>query len=184
MTSSMPIINGSVASRRRTKFTPKNIRLITYLVGQGRRREEIAQALGVTPGTLAVTCSKLKVSLRRPRASPGAATHAIGERRRATPKRQGSHHHRTEAVQIKAATDADDMRSATLAIQMTSKGATRTMELPIPGEIIGQLAIEAEVRDMKLPELLSKLLISTVERGLFPLVVDDGAAGEVSHVPL
>jgi hypothetical protein len=76
------------------------------------------------------------------------------------------------------------MRSAALAIQMTFKGATRTMELPIPGEIIGQLAIEAEVRDMKLPELLSKLLISTVERGLFPLVVDDGAAGEVSHVPL
>ena len=139
MTSAMPTIIGSVASRRRTKFTPENIRLITHLVGQGRRREEIAQALGVTPGTLAVTCSKLKVSLRRPRARSGVATHVIGERCRATPKRQGSHHHRTQAVQRKSATNADDMRSAALAIQlaiqMTFKGATRTMELPIPGEI-------------------------------------------------
>jgi hypothetical protein len=31
---------------------------------------------------------------------------------------------------------ANDMRSATLAIQMTFKGATRTIELSIPGEII------------------------------------------------
>jgi hypothetical protein len=47
------------------KFTPENIRQISNLVERGKSRNEIAEIIGVTPGTLAVTCSKLGISLRR-----------------------------------------------------------------------------------------------------------------------
>jgi hypothetical protein len=52
---------------RQTKFTPANLRQITNLVERGKSREEIAEIIGVTPATLAVTCSRLKISLRRPK---------------------------------------------------------------------------------------------------------------------
>jgi hypothetical protein len=56
---------------RQTKFTPERIRQIVNLVERGKSREEIAELVGVTVGTLQVTCSKLGVSLRRPRFDTG-----------------------------------------------------------------------------------------------------------------
>src|SRR5215470_2185492 len=55
-----------LARGRQTKFTPETIRQINNLVERGKSREEIAELVGVTVGTLQVTCSKLGVSLRRP----------------------------------------------------------------------------------------------------------------------
>ena len=59
------------ARRRQTKFTPERIRQIIDLVQQGKSREEIAELIGVTVGTLQVTCSKFGISLRRPRFDTG-----------------------------------------------------------------------------------------------------------------
>ena len=56
---------------RETKFTPERIRQIVNLVERGKSREEIAELVGVTVGTLQVTCSRLGVSLRRPRFDTG-----------------------------------------------------------------------------------------------------------------
>jgi hypothetical protein len=52
---------------RQTRFTPENIRQITNLVERGKTKEEIAEVIGATVGTLQVTCSKLGISLRQPR---------------------------------------------------------------------------------------------------------------------
>src|SRR5690349_13880972 len=112
---------------RHTKFTPENIRRITDLVEQGKSRKDIAEVLGVTPGTLAVTCSRLKVSLRRPRASSGAEWaqrhRSIGERRWAEPNRRGSQESSPESRVVPRRTalqldeiQVDDLRSANLAI--------------------------------------------------------------------
>src|SRR5215510_6929060 len=57
--------------RRQTKFTPERIRQIVNLVERGKSREEIAELVGVTVGTLQVTCSRFGVSLRRPRFDTG-----------------------------------------------------------------------------------------------------------------
>src|SRR5262245_37303182 len=51
---------------RPTKFTPENIRQIINLVERGKSKEEIAEVIGVTPGTLQVSCCKMGISLRRP----------------------------------------------------------------------------------------------------------------------
>jgi cytochrome c553 len=46
--------------------TPERIEQISNLVERGKRRDEIAEIIGVTTGMLQVTCSKLGISLRRP----------------------------------------------------------------------------------------------------------------------
>ena len=50
---------------RPIKFTPERIQQIKNLVERGKSREDIAELVGVTMGSLAVTCSKLGISLRR-----------------------------------------------------------------------------------------------------------------------
>src|SRR5215831_16608623 len=71
-------LNGA---RKRTKFTPENVRQIINLVERGKSKGEIADIIGVTTGTLQVTCSKLGISLRRPRFDIGTAM--LPRRRRA-----------------------------------------------------------------------------------------------------
>ena len=56
---------------RQTKFTPERISQIVNLVERGKSREEIAELVGVTVGTLQVTCSRFGISLRRPRFNTG-----------------------------------------------------------------------------------------------------------------
>src|SRR6476619_6497139 len=55
-----PLVKGN-----RRKFTPSNIAKIKEFVAQGVSRDEIANRLGVTVGSLQVTCSRLGISLRR-----------------------------------------------------------------------------------------------------------------------
>ena len=66
---------------RQIKFTPERIQQIRNLVERGKRREEIAELIGVTVGSLQVTCSRLSISLRRPNFN-----NAIGSLRRDDPR--------------------------------------------------------------------------------------------------
>src|SRR5215831_8984743 len=50
---------------RPIKFTPERLEQIRNLVERGKSREEIAELIGVTVGSLQVTCSRLGISLRR-----------------------------------------------------------------------------------------------------------------------
>ena len=55
------------AQRRYRKFTPQRIQQIQDLVARGETCEQIAATIGVTVGSLKVTCSRLGISLRRPK---------------------------------------------------------------------------------------------------------------------
>jgi DNA-binding CsgD family transcriptional regulator len=55
------------AQQRHSKFTPERIQQIKDLVARGETCEQIAATIGVTVGTLKVTCSRLGISLRRPK---------------------------------------------------------------------------------------------------------------------
>src|SRR5262249_3279992 len=50
---------------KQIKFTPERLQQIRNLVERGKSREEIAELIGVTVGSLQVTCSRLGISLRR-----------------------------------------------------------------------------------------------------------------------
>jgi hypothetical protein len=56
---------------RSTKFTPERFQQIRNLVERGESREGIAEILDVTVGSLQVTCSRLGISLRRPKVDNG-----------------------------------------------------------------------------------------------------------------
>jgi hypothetical protein len=55
------------AQQRHRKYTPERIQQIKDLVARGETCEQIAATIGVTVGSLKVTCSRLGISLRRPR---------------------------------------------------------------------------------------------------------------------
>src|SRR6516164_1258874 len=62
------------ARGRRVKFTPQAIEKIKELVAEGLSRDEIANRLGVTVGSLQVTCSRLELFSRL---SPSATSSLI-----------------------------------------------------------------------------------------------------------
>ena len=58
----MTMTNASSSARgRRVKFTSQAIEKIKELVAEGLNRDEIANRLGVTVGSLQVTCSRLVI---------------------------------------------------------------------------------------------------------------------------
>jgi transposase len=57
----------SEAKSHKIKFTLERIAQIKNLIERGMSRGEIAEIIGVTVGSLQVTCSRLGLSLRRPR---------------------------------------------------------------------------------------------------------------------
>jgi hypothetical protein len=180
------------AHRRQTKFTPENIRQIENLIDRGKSAEEIAEIIGVTPGTLKSTCSKLHISLRRPRFDMG--TGLLRHRRR--PTCSASHETERGAGQPDAdhvveestpkferlPTDQEptvvpqsqsrQQTSATFAILMSYKGEKRTLELPLTDRMIAYLAIEAEFRATTVTELIASLITKIAMNDKFDVVFE------------
>ena len=84
----MTMTNATLSAEGRgrpVKFTPEAIEKIKLLVAQGASREEIASLLGVTLGSLQVTCSRLGISLRRKILHSGPTPHLRDPKGRAIP---------------------------------------------------------------------------------------------------
>jgi hypothetical protein len=185
-----------LARGRATKFTPERIQQIKNLVERGKSREEIADLVGVTVGSLQVTCSRLGVSLRRPIFNTGT-----GLLRRAAPGPNGtSNHHADDAskgVILQSTKERPEQNSqsapveqaqtptphqerekrmnevglANFAIRMRYKGEERATELPLTDDMIRQLAFEAELRDMRIGELIGELMVAMLKKDLFQAVL-------------
>jgi hypothetical protein len=171
---------------RPTKFTPEKIRQVTNLVERGKSREEIAELVGVTVGTLQVTCSKLGISLRRPRYDTGTGLLRQGRSRisngASTPNPIGP-----IGVEPNSGNGTSGLNSisgdgqlpkmhensaASFAVRMRYKGGERTTEVPLTHDMIGQLAVEAELRNMKIGQLVSEIIIAVTKGDLFQLVLN------------
>jgi hypothetical protein len=152
----------------RLKFTPERIEQIRNLVERGMTREGIAATIGVTVGSLAVTCSRLGISLRRPTFNNGIR---LLQRDRpldkpmSTPERPEQ---RSKTVQTEwpAATEAN------FVLLMNYKGVQRTTELPFSRQMIRQLAFEAGCRNMTIGELIGELIKATTEKDLIHRALD------------
>jgi hypothetical protein len=140
---------GTARVSRPTKFTAERIQQIKDLVARGVSCEEIATLVGVTVGTLKVTCSRLGISLRRPRVRLVARGTATDRARTAA----GA--------------------TATFTIRMQYNGQEQDTALPLTQEMISQLALEASSRDLKIGELATDLLEAVTENGLFEKVLDE-----------
>jgi hypothetical protein len=131
------------AQQRHRKFTPERIQQIKDLVVRGETCEQIAATIGVTVGSLKVTCSRLGISLRRPKVKllPKTATGT--------------------ARTVGAASQAP-----TFTIDMKYKGQEHSTELPFTPDMIGHLALEASFREQEIGELAKDILVSVFEKGL------------------
>ena len=181
------------ANRRGRQFTPERLQQIRNLVERGKSREEIAELIGVTVGSLQVTCSKLGISLRRVvfsngmgllrRGGPHNGTSTYTASRRGgvpLPPISGQPQQNSQSgpvEQPQATTPheerarTDEMGLANLALGMKYRGDERTSELLLTQDMIMQLAFEAQFRNMSIGELVAELLIAIIKRDLFQHVL-------------
>ena len=157
---------------RQIKFTPERLQQIRNLVERGKSREEIAELIGATVGSLQVTCSRLGISLRRSK--------EMGLLRRVPlPPISGQPQQNSQSgpVEQPQATTPHEKRArmdemgANLAFRMKYRAYERTSELPLTQDMIGQLAFEAQFRNMSIGEFVGELLIAIMKRDLFQHVL-------------
>jgi len=142
-------INGSTepltaTNGRPIKFTPERLQQIRNLVERGMSREQIAETIGVTLGSLQVTCSRMGISLRRPHCVAAAAP------RSEAPK---------EAKPVE--------RGAKLAVRMQYQGRERAIELPLSQDLLGALALEAHFSNLSIGEMAVKLITAAIKADMF-----------------
>jgi hypothetical protein len=187
--SSRPLTRG-----KPRKFTPERLQQIRMLVARGTTREEIAEILKVTIGSLQVTCSKAKISLRRPKFANGAplvepipisiknainmhvpADHDISVSSQSTEEQSQANSPSRAMEPVLAAKPKQEQvleaSSPRVAITIQYKGKKRTAELPLTSDMIGQLAFEAALRNMTIGELIAELIVAVVKKDLLPAVL-------------
>ena len=167
--------------RRQTRFTPERISQIVDLVEQGKSREEIAGLIGVTVGTLQVTCSRFGVSLRRPRFGTGTDHLRPGKERCSdgTPAPEGGDNQTpvpppptVQAILHHARARRDEQNAVSFSLRMQYRGEERTTEIPLTQDMLRKLAIEAWLRDMKIGAVVSEVIIGVIKRNLFHPALD------------
>ena len=167
----MTMTNASSSIRgRRIKFTPQVIEKIKEFVAEGISRDEIANRLGVTVGSLQVTCSRLGISLRRIILPNGSGHHTADVRRR-TLSPQGSvgiAHVREQKVSQPTARAAPVPQ---FAITMRHKGEEKTTDIPLPSPAIEALALEATLRDLSIAELIGQVLVATINKDMIQKIL-------------
>lgn len=180
---------------RQIKFTPERIQQIRNLVERGKSREEIAEIIKVTVGSLQVTCSRLGISLRRPRLDNGIRLLPRGKpipsngrttsdrcdvsvplqpiaERSQQDSQPGSPERTCHTTRHQQRPKAQDSDLANLTLTMHCRGEERTTKLAITPIAIGQLALEAVLRDMSIGEFVSELVTATIQKNLFQQVLD------------
>ena len=176
---------------RPIKFTPERVQQIRNLVERGKSREEIAELIGVTVGSLQVTCSRLGISLRRVvfdngmrllrRDGPHNGNTASCRGGVPPPPISGQPQQNSQSVvQQPAATTPHEGRArtdetglASFALRMKYRAYERTSELPLTQDMIRQLAFEAQFRNMSIGGLVGELLKAIIKRDLFQHVLLD-----------
>jgi len=136
-----------------TKFTPANIQKIKDWVAEGISREGIAKSLGVTVGSLQVTCSRLGISLRTRQYSNGSGSHWVGA--------VGRPHIANHPPMI------GHMRvDGQFQISLERGGMRRATALPLTACDIAQLALAAAVRNVGMTQLLTEVVTTAIKKGM------------------
>jgi hypothetical protein len=155
--------NTARLGRRPTKFTPANIQKIKELVNQGVSREQVAQLLDVSLGSLQVTCSRLGISLRR-----RGVGNTVGERRIRVTSRQfvsnGVHHNGHMQDQ--------STPQAKFQFVMERQGEQRTTDLPIGTNDIQRLALQASLQNVGITELMGQVLVRAIKNNMIQNILD------------
>ena len=116
-------------------------------MAQGVSRDEIANRLDVTVGSLQVTCSKLGISLRR------------NQERKTEEKSQVAAH---------------DAPLAKYTLTMSRQGEVLASDLPLTSrEIEGRLALEATFQDLRITQLMGQILVAAIKKDMIQGTIAD-----------
>jgi hypothetical protein len=137
---------------RTIKFTPERLEQIQNLVERGLNRQQIAEMIGVTVGSLQVTCSRLGISLRRQRAP------VIKPRDRAMTVQLPP----DLRPAIPKPPEHANAQPAKFALQIEYQGRERTIALPLSQNLLGALAMEAHFANMSIGEMIAKLIATAI----------------------
>jgi hypothetical protein len=172
----MTLANASPSARgRRVKFTPQAIEKIKDLVAQGSSRDEIANLLGVTVGSLQVTCSRLGISLRRHILQNGSARHTLDSRGRSilTPGAVGIAHVREPKTKEVPQMMVDTAPLAKFAIIVQYRGKEVATEVPLTSHAMSALALKAMSRDLGIAELVGQTLAAAIKKDMIKEILRD-----------
>ena len=147
------------------QFTPEVIEEIKDSVAQGISRDEIAKRVGVTVGSLQVTCSRLGISLRRIILSNGLRCHTADVRGRTIPGPHsvGIAHAREQRETSQPAARA---APANFAITMRHRGKEQTTDVPLPSPAIEILALETTLRDLNIAGFIGQILVAAINKDM------------------
>jgi hypothetical protein len=172
---------------RQTKFTPERIQQIKNLVQQGTSREKIAELIGCTVGSLQVTCSRLGVSLRRPKLDIAAglsrrdggmaAYNSIRGDVVPLQLTENSPSMSVEQAQVTTGSQpamkrTSEVGTANFAIRMQYRGQERTTQLPLTQDVVRQLAFEAEFRNMRIGEFVGEVIVAMLKKDLLQAILE------------
>ena len=139
----------SRTGKRAIKFSPANIEKIKSFVAQGVNRNKIAERLGVTVGSLQVTCSRLGISLRKP------TGYSYGRRPVAADSSTYARH-----IGMVSATPPK------FEIVLHRRGTTQTTVLPLTDSHIARLGLEAWVQDSNIVRLMTEAVAGAIKRSM------------------
>ena len=159
------------------KIYPQAIERIKDWVAQGINRDEIAKLLGVTVGSLQVTCSKLGISLRRHLFRHGSAPHTLDPAERAIPPRSsvGIAHVREQKTVETSQTALHIAPLAKFAITMQHQGKEVATDVPLTSRAIEELALKAMVQNVGIAELVGQILVAAIKKDMIQEILRDEA---------
>jgi len=167
----MTMTNASPPARgRRVKFTPQVIEQIKGFVAVGTSREEIANRVGVTVGSLQVSCSSLGISLRRIISANGSH-HTVDVRGIPTPCSVGMVRVQEQEQKDVSQPVARATPFANFAIMMRHKGKEKVTDLPLPSPAIEVLAAEGISRDLNIAELIGQVLVAAINKDMIQKIL-------------
>jgi hypothetical protein len=136
---------------------------IKEFVAEGISRDEIANRLGVTVGSLQVTCSRLGISLRRIISANGSGRHTADVR--------------LGSVGVAHVQDSQPAaRAAPLtkfAITMRHRGKEQTTDILLSSPAIEVLALEAMSRDLSITALIGQVLVAVIDKDMIRKILPD-----------
>ena len=142
---------------RPIKFTPERLQQIRNLVERGTGRDDIAKMLGVTLGSLQVTCSKVGISLRHRAHPEPPAPVPVAPALAPAP-----------SPPLAPAPPADHV---SVAFTLRYQGRERATAIPLDADDVTQLVLEAELRGMTLGQLISAVIVAVVAKDDFRTVL-------------
>jgi hypothetical protein len=186
-----------VSRGKAINFTQERVQQIRNLVERGKTRDEIAEIIGITSEALQIACSRLGISLRRRTNLPSPLyrkespirPRPYGEGMTSQPPKVAQRASVGKPAEEGKAREArwhgtlSESASAVLVIRTRYRSKERLTGLPLDQAMLEQLVWEAEIRGIKINELVAKLIFAAMNIDPFQMVGDLAPDGGKPRAP-